>query len=623
MKALRFFAITVLIFGLAICESAFTESRDVYLEKIVVTPYKTGVSGKLNPSSVDVITDEEAENKGATSVTEALRDLTSISYATSGGVAGDTGVFIRGAGSNHTQFLFNGIKLYDPIVTSAYFYGSNYMSLDNIERVEVLKGPYSSLYGSDSIGGTISLISRKGTGEPKFSYLQEAGSYGTFREQLSSDGKIDKLAYSFAASRKDINSFYSAKRKDGNPERDPYHNLNSSIRLDYDINDDVSTGFVGDYTYTKYEYDAASWTTGLPVDDDDNYAHFYQGIAGFNLKQRIGDLFSHKINLGYTRIYRTGWEDNTNDFWYDGNTYQLKWQGDYSVCDWDKIITGFDYIREEGESFWSPSYITPKHSANSKGYYIENIFTPVDNFFLSGSYRIEDHSTFQKHDTFNLAASYNIESTKTKLKSSLGTGFKAPSLYQLFDSASGNRNLSPEESESYEVGFEQKVGTLFTFGSTFFNTRIKNLIEYIGVWPSASYQNSGKAIIYGSEHFAQYTINDTTTLKINFTHMRPLKSDGTPLLRRPKRKLGCSIHSVINKLTVDTGVSYVGSRIDGTSNQFKLSPYVLANLSLEYAINKNWKVFSHLDNILNYDYELIEGYQTPKFSCYVGAKIDF
>ena len=93
--------------------------------------------------------------------------------------------------------------------------------------------------------------------------------------------------------------------------------------------------------------------------------------------------------------------------------------------------TAFDYLKEMGESFWSPSYITPKHFANTKGYYVENILTPTKEFFLSGSYRIDDHSTFKKHDTFNISTSYNIEQTRTKLKSSFGTGFKAPSLYQL------------------------------------------------------------------------------------------------------------------------------------------------------------------------------------------------
>lgn len=601
----------------------YSKAEDVELERIVVTPYKTGISSKLNPSSLNVTTDQELEDKGATNITEGLKGITDISYATSGGIAGDTGLFIRGAGSNHTQVLFNDIKLYDPIVTSAYFYGSNYMSLDNLERIEVLKGPYSSLYGSDSIGGTISLISRKGEGKPVLSYLQETGSYNTWREQLSSKGKLDKFAYSFSVSRKDISSFYSANYKNGNHERDPYHNFNSSARLDYDINDDISVGLVEDYTYAKYEYDAASYVTSLPVDDNDNRAHFYQGIAGFNAKQKVGDLFTHKINLGYTRTYRTGWEDASTDFWYDGRTYQLKWQGDYAACKWDKIIAGFDYLREWGEGFWSPSYITPKHFANTRGYYLENIFTPIDSLFVSGSYRIEDHSTFGKHDTFNLAASYNIESTKTKLKSSVGTGFKAPSLYQLFDSASGNRNLSPEKSRSYEVGFEQKIGKPFTVGSTFFDTHIKNLIEYIGVWPAASYQNSGKAVIYGAEHFARYALNDTTTLKFSFTHMRPLKTNGTPLLRRVKRKFSCNLHSVIDRLTIDTDLSYVGSRFDGSSNQFKLKPYILADFSLEYALSKNWRVFSHFKNILNYNYELVKGYETPKFSWYVGAKLDF
>jgi vitamin B12 transporter len=618
----------VLVILLSLCllaTAAHAQEDDVALERIVVTPYKTGVSAKMNPSSTEVISSDEMDLRGETCITDAIKDISSLSYATSGGLQGETGVFIRGAGSMHTQMLLDGIKLSDPISTSGYFYAYNYMGLDNIERIEVLKGPYSSLYGSDSIGGTISLVTRKGEGKPKFSYLQELGSYQTLRETLASDGRINKLAYSFSVTRKDVNGFYSARYKSGNHETDPFHNLNSSLRLDYDITDAVSVSLMTDYTYAKFEYDGSTGVAPfLPADDDDNYGHFYQGVVGLNLKHKVTDNFSQKATFGLTRTYRTDWEGGGTDDWYNGMTYQVKWQGDYNICRWDKVVFGFDYLREKGEGYYASAFFTstsPKRFSNTRGYYIENIFTPLDNLFFSASYRIEDHSVFGRDNTYSLSGSYLVKKTNTKIKGSYGKGFKAPSIYQLYDTVSGNANLNPEESKSYEGGLEQKIGKSLFLGSTFFHNQIKNMIDWVatGFW-TGTYMNVSKAKIRGTEAYAEYAFNDTTSFKLSYTHLKALRTNGTRLARRPDNKLTCSLKTSVNKFTAEAQTSFVGNRIDGTN---KLKSYILANLYLKYNLNKNWEFYTNFENILNYDYQLVTGYQTPQFSWYVGGKYSF
>ncbi len=612
------------LFGLTLFISGLSFSQDtIPLGEIVVTPYRTEVSASLNPSSIDVIDVSEKNSEGVFTLIDAIKDIPSLSHTTTGGLGGDTSVFIRGANSSHTQVLLDGIKLYDPISTSGYFYAYNYMSLDNLEKIEVLKGPYSSLYGSDSIGGTVSLITHKGQGKPTLSYTQEFGSYQTYREKLSSQGEIDKLNYSLSASRTDVDAFYSGKYKNGNHEKDPYHNFSSSLRLDYTLTDDIDVGLLGDYTYAKYEYDATSWTPPyLPTDDDDNYAYFYQGIGGINLKHQLSDYFSYKAIFGYTRTHRKGWESSSSDNWYNGKTYQAKWQGNYQVCDFDKIIFGFDYLRERGEGFWAPTY-TPKVTANTKGYYTENIFTPIDNLFFSASLRLEDHSQFKHHNTLGFSGSYLVERTDTKIKGSFGEGFKAPSLYQLFDGSSGNKNLNPEESESYEVGFEQKIGNPLVLGSTYFHTHNKNFIEWVstGFWVG-EYRNAGKSRIYGIESFAEYSFSDDITLAISHTHLDTKKvADGTRLLRRPDNKVTCKLKTAFKKLDISTDISYVGNRMDSSS--VKLKSYTLANLAFKYIVNEKFDTFLRLENLFDKNYELVNGYQTPKFSWYLGAKFEF
>ncbi len=620
LKKISLSALVNLLFSLCVL-SRVSAQDTIQLEDIIVTPYKTSVTKSLNPASMDKISVEEANTKGIFTLSETLKNQSSISYTLTGGTGGISGISIRGAETSHTQVIFDEVRLYDPIVTAGYFYAFNYMSLDNLENIEVVRGPYSSLYGSDSIGGTIRLLPRKGKGKPEISYLQEFGSYQTTREKLSGNGQIDKLAYSFSISKQDINNFYSGKYTDGNYETDPYHGLNSSLRLDYDISDSITIGLIGDYTYAKYEYDG--WNGS---DDNDNYGYFHQGIGELKLKHQLNNKFSYKTILGYTRTYRKDWESATTNDWYNGKTYQAKWQGNYNLFDFNTIVFGFDYLREAGESIYANAFFpstTPKITSNTKGYYLENIFNPWDNLFLSAAYRIEEHSAYNSHNTFNLSASYKIKKTNTKLKASFGEGFKAPSLYQLYDATSGNLNLSPEESKSYDIGFEQFMGKKLTFGSTFFHTDIKEAIDWVSTgFFVGQYKNIGKSEIWGLENFLKYSFNENTNIDISYTYMNTEdKSDGSRLLRRPDNKITLNFNTKIKKLKIYSDISYVGNRADSSGG--KLDSYVLGNLSFNYKINEKFNTFLRFENIFDSDYELVNGYQTPEFSWYLGAKYTF
>jgi len=596
----------------------WADEPEIDLDKIVVTPYKTSVEIDDSPASVDVISASSALSNGKYNLTDTLKDLSSLDYATSGGIAGETSFFIRGANPEHTQVLMDGIKLYDPISTAGYFYAYNYMGLDELDKIEVSKGPYSTLYGSGSIGGTINMVTKKGTGKPKFSYTQELGSYNTFREKISSDGAFEKAAYSFSLTKSDINSFYSARYKNGNHERDPYHDFSGLGRLDYAITDSLDLNAVLDYTYAKYEYDGSSWTPPyLPTDDDFNHAKFYQGIGYITGKHKLSENFSHKLTFGYTRTKRLSWESDSGDSWYDGKTYQGKWEGDYNLTSWDTLTFGYDYLKEIGEGFgWSTR--EPKKHADTSGGYLQNIIQIKDALFISASYRIEDHSKFGETDTYSISGSYRFKPTNTKIKASYGKGFKAPSLYQLYSSY-GDPNLTPEISKSYEVGVEQKCG-IFKLESTYFNTKLSNLVDYDSA--SWKYINSGKAHIDGIENSLTAEFNENLNAKISYTYMDARKnSDDSRLLRRPKNKISCNLNAKIwNKLEFIPEVSYVGDRIDSSA---KLKSYILLNLTTRYKLNEHVKTFLRFENILNKDYQLISGYETPKFSGYAGLTLDF
>jgi len=609
LKKVSGFFLFICLFSAQHC---LCEESSLDLGRIIVTPFRTDVALSANPASLDIIELDGKTTAGMLSFTEAVRSLPSVAVATTGGKGGDTALFIRGADSDHTQVLLDGIKLYDPISTSAYFYGYNYMSADNLERIEVVKGPYSSLYGSDSIGGTVNLISKKGKGEPGLSYTQTMGSFQTFKELLRGQGEKNDLAWFFSVARTDINAFYSGRYKDGNYETDPYHGTNASLRLDYELSEDTHLGLITDYSWAKYEYDASGGS-----DNDEYYAYFNQGVAGLNLDQTLSDRFKHKIITGYTRTYRKDWSWGSSSF-YNGITYQAKWQGEVSLTDWWKSVTGFDYLREQGESTWSA-----KKTANTRGYFLEQILTPLDNFFVSATCRSEDHSRFKQHEVYNLGASYRIEKTGTKLKSSWGEGFKAPSLYQLF-SPYGSPDLNPEKSESYEFGLDQELGDKLVLETTYFNTEVKDLIQYrsLGVPPWGEYyQENSRARISGWENLVTWKPDTSLSLSLGYTAMETKNKDtGSRLERRPENKLSLSINKKLDKLTVSSLISYTGNRIDGAE---KLKSYYLASISAVYQINERWESFLRAENLFDQEYETVNGYETPGLSLYTGVKVSF
>ena len=595
---------------------SYASDKKVDLGKIVVTPYESEVEEADAGYTTSIFDGAESRQQGITSFRKVLEKDSSICSALSGNYGGTAAVFIRGANSHHTQYIRDDLLIYDPIVTSAYYYGWQYLPLGNIKEIEVAKGPFSSLYGSGSIGGTIRSFTKKGAGRPHIETEISGGSYNTRRESIYSGGQIKNFSYSLALTQADSKSFSAAKEKNGNSEKDPWHNFSSSLRLDYDFSPTLNASLITHYLHSRYEYDRLS---SQVEDDDDNYAHYYEGSAEAKLSHQINRL-KYNIVLGYTKIYRKGWEDNSTDYWYSGGTKQAKLEGEYAVNKIWKIVSGINYLKERGEGFWAPSYV-PKHTAISRGLFMENIFRPLKNLLFSGTFRVEKHSKFGQHNTYSLSTSYFFEKTKTKIKASLGEGFKAPSLYQLYDVYSGNPSLNPEESQSWEAGFEQEAGKKVTYGSTYFHTYIKNMIDWVstGIW-SGKYKNVGKAHIEGVESFIRFFVSPHTSTRLSYTYMEAKNAvDNTRLLRRPNNKITLSIESQSKKLKVFFDMSYVGNRRD--SGSFTLKPYLLANLAFNYTLSSKKEVFLRIENIFDEAYEEVRGYQTPHVSIYSGIKI--
>ncbi|MDI6762859.1 MAG: TonB-dependent receptor [Thermodesulfobacteriota bacterium] len=625
--------------------SLMAQEKEVTLEKVVVTATRFETPIEEIASSITSIPSEEIIKKQKASVLEVLRGIPGLDVVRTGGAGMSASIFIRGANSEHTLVMIDGVEVNDPI-SPGRSYDFAHLTVDNIERIEVLRGPQSTLYGSDAIGGVIHIITKKGEGKPKFFLSAEGGSYTTFRETAGVSGGNKWVNYSLGVSRFDTDGISAASKKNGNYERDGYESTSLSARLGFTPLENLNVDFMLRSINAKSELD--TWVFGVGIADDPNYVqHSKQFFLKTQAELSLFDKFWHqRLGLAvndHERNYKNK-KDPQHPFDFERGNYKgqllkLDWQHQFELHKTNKLIFGFEYEREEGkskyysESIWGPDQsLFPEKKANMKGYYLQDQFNLWDQFFGTVGIRIDDHSRFGTETTYRIAPAYLVRKTDTKLKGTFGTGFKAPSLYQLFAPATlwgpiGNKNLKPEKSKGWDFGIEQNFfKNRLVLGATYFKNDIEDLIQFDF---TKGYINIAKAKTEGAELFVTVKPIEELTLRLNYTHTDTEdKRTDRDLLRRPKNKFGLDLnYSFLKKGSINLGVIYVGKRDDldppTFSRRIKLDGYTLANLAASYDLTKNFQIFGRVDNLFDKDYEEVSGYGTPGISFFGGIKINF
>lgn len=625
--------------------SLSAQEKEVTLQPIVVTATRVETPIEEIASSVTVISSEEIRRKQRPTVLEVLRGTPGLDVVQTGGVGKTTSISIRGANSEHTLIMIDGVEVNDPM-SPTRSYDFAHLTVDNIERIEILRGPQSTLYGSDAIGGIIHIITKKGEGKPKIHLSAEGGSYTTFRETAGVSGGNKWVNYSLGLSRFDTDGISVANKKNGNYEKDGYENTSLSTRLGFTPVENLSIDFLLRYIKAKSEID--TWVFGVGVVDDPNYVqkskqYFFKTQAELSLfdktwNQKLG--FAVNDNVRYYKNpkdpqYPFDFERGS----YYGELIKLDWQHHLKLHRTNSLTFGFEFEREEGksryysESIWGPDQsVFPKKTANMKGYYIQDEIKLWNRLFGTLGIRVDDHSRFGTETTYRIAPAYLIKETDTKIKGTFGTGFKAPSLYQLFAPATlwgpiGNKNLKPEKSKGWDVGIEQSFfRDQVTLGATYFRNDFEDLIQFDS---TKGYINIAKAKTEGAELFASLKPIEDLIIRLNYTHIdTENKKTDRDLLRRPKNKFNLDLnYYFLKKGNINLGVTYVGKRDDMDpatfSRRVKLDGYTLVNLATSYDLTKNFQIFARVDNLFDKEYEEVKGYGTPGISFFGGIKLSF
>ena len=618
---------------LAISAGAQAGEDTVPLETMVITANRTETKEKEVGSSLTVISADEIKKRQVLTVAEALRLVPGIDVINSGGLGRLTNVYTRGAGAGQTLVLVDMVEMNDPSDPTGAFDFSNLMA-DNIERIEVLRGGESSLYGSDAIGGVINIITKKGKGGPKLSLSGQGGAYNTFKTVGTASGQIKDVNYALSASETQSHGFSAAETLWNNPERDLYRNTTVDGRLGWDVNKDLDVG-----ASVRYN----NGVTGLDGYDSENPEHPFAPVDILGYNQTTSEVYTR--GFSHLKLFDSFWEQtfavaysNTNrqtsgssydynNYSYTGTKFKGDWQNILHVTSKNDLMIG---VEDEEDLFESLSTgIGENYSYNTQGYYITDHFALFDRSFTTASVRYTSNSQIGSLATYSFTEAVLIDEIGMKLKGNYGTGFKVPTLYELNAPPTeiygvvylnGNPNLKAETSNNWDIGFEQVFfNKQLQFGSTYFNNRFNNIIQY----DAFSYENVSTATAEGAETFIQVQPLDVWTLRANYTYdyTRNLETN-KQLVYRPQNKMNFETnYQLTPKINLNLVVIAVGEKL--SYPDVNIPGYAIANLAGSYTVTKNIKLFSRIDNLLNKHYQEVYGYGTSGLAGFGGVTLSY
>jgi vitamin B12 transporter len=602
-------------------------AEPVALPTVVVTPTRLPTPESEVGSSITVITEEDIQRKQERTLPDALKDVPGLNVVQTGGPGGTTSVFIRGANSNQTKVFIDGIDATDPATGTFNF---EHVLTWDVESVEVVRGPQSGLYGADAIGGVINIITKKGSGPGRFAGSLEGGSFGTFNQNARVSAAAERYNFYF-----DFAHFHSSDTpvtpSDLVPpgrsvQRDSYDNKTFSGRFGANLTDNFDIGVVTRYIDTSLRFTGDDFLgpESLKSTESDEQL-FTRGTAHL---VSFDGVLDQTVGLAYTKFNQRDFAPNPPapvPGFFNGDRLKADWQADVKLMPGQILTFRAEHQRDE--------ITTPIAEITDNAGMVQLQSSIGERFFNATSVRYDSHDTFGAKPTFRIAPTFLIPETDSRLKGSVGTGFKAPTLAELFQNFPsfnffGNPNLKPETSIGYDIGFEQMfLEKRVQFGATYFHNDIDNLITINDT--GTSFQNVGKATTYGVESFLTYTPWQPLTLRADYTFLIA-RNDITDqeLLRRPKHKasLDAAWH-VTEAAVLSATLLYVGPWVDvnraGTMSGVPANGYTLVNLAGSYDLGNGLTAYARIDNLLDRHYQDPIGFLPPGLGVFAGVRMAF
>jgi vitamin B12 transporter len=565
---------------------------------VVVSATRFDIPRDQSPASISVIDSEDIDHKQIERVSDALREVPGLTVVQTGTPGQLTSVFMRGLPSQDMQVLLDGIPINQGLAGQFDFAN---LTTDNIDRIEIARGPQSTIYGPRALAGVVQIFTKQGQGTPGVTLTEEGGTYDTFRETLASDGKIGQFDYSIGASRLDT---------DNARPNNQYRNTAGIADVGWSPNEQLRIG--GMFAYALSDAgDPNVFAAPKPLDNLLTEKWF---IAP-HIDYQPFDWWTHKLILDYDHERQV---NDPNQDGFVGPTRALferttvDYQNDLRPTSWLTLTNGFFYSRlnagqERPFVAFGPTFISD-HTDETAGF-LQATLTPIHNLIFVAGGRIDHFNQFGDVWTYRIGSSYKIDKTDTTLHSSVATGFSPPtSQDKIFGM---NFGLRPEKDFGWDAGIEQRLWERHvTIGATYFHNDLSNVIGFNGQFQTL---NLGAAETQGVETELRAMPITNLTLTASYTYLEAEKTSaadisqpqGARLPRRPRNEVYVSgSYLWWKKLRTTIEAKWVNAReeINFGAPNFDIEDYNFVNFAAEYEINPHISIFGRIDNLTNEHY---------------------
>jgi vitamin B12 transporter len=614
-------------------------------EVVVVANRAPELLSKIG-NSVTVLNEAAITESEQIVVSDLLAQTPGVTFARAGGVGTTTQVYIRGAESDQTVVLIDGVQLNDPSQTGGGFDFANLLTSD-ISRIEILRGAQSTLYGSQAIGGVINIRTAEPTSPFGGNWMAEGGSHDTGYVNGGIGGKDDALLWRVSGNWYGTSGIPDFDEKLGGTRLDASQIGGGSGQLRYDLTPDLQVDLRGYYTQARTDFDGYDTPT-MTLGNDYEYTKIDQSLAYAGLTLRSPDrTLTNRLAFQYTDTETRNYDPNapanygipsSETFYGVGRNEREEYQGTWAIAAHDQLVIGVQHERSTINTF-DPQF----DPAPTAGYatidsgYLQLQDEVVSGLNVTAGERYDRHNVYGGDSTGQIAAAWALTDGSI-LRASFGQGFKAPSLYQLY-SQYGNSALRPETAESWDLGIENRTwNSRVLWSATYFKRSSRDLIDFF-FCPSPQgcpnpnggyYANIDRALAHGVE--LQVTVTPTAELKLaaNYTLTDTVDKSpgsatfGNSLPRRPKDAANASVtYRWPSLVSTSLAARYAGPSFDDSANQIELGGYVLLDVRASYPIRNGLEVYGRIENATGRHYETAYQYGTLSRVAYVGIRDTF
>jgi vitamin B12 transporter len=627
---------------------------------VVVSATKTAIPAKQVTSAVEVITGADMQQRKVRTIAEALRWAQGLSINQSGGLGTSVDVRMRGGTPEQTLVLIDGA-----IVNSATIGNYDFANLtsDNIERIEILRGSQSMLWGSDAMGGVINITTKRGRDRPNVSAFAEYGSFNTIREGAGLAGKKGPIDFSGSITRLDTAGFSAINYRRGAAERDGYHNWQGSVRLGAELPKDGRLEFSfrwmnGIVNFDNFLFNPVTGQFNAPADSFGEKSRNAEYVFAGNYDQPITSWWSQRLTLAratQSLVSRTGLVarnlitglDETPfriDSEINTTSNRIEWQHSIQIAKPLLLTGGYQFRENRGEilDLVTNTATFSDKSVSSHAGFGEAQLNLWDRLFATAGIRHDDYNVFGNATTYRVTGGYLVKETGTKLRGSYATGFRAPTINQLFFPGFGTSTLQPEKSQALDGAIEQSLpNDRGSISVGYFWTRYRNLI--LSVFDPAvctapgsfgfCAQNAGLARAHGFEVTAKLKLYrdepwaKSLDLLLNYTYTDTENLSDDQVTRIPKWPFNqwsaILSYQPIEALRANLEGRYIGERFNNVGNIDPIPSFLVWNLSASYDVTKFMQAYVRFDNIFNEKYEEVLFFGTPIRSIFGGVRVNY